>query len=277
VKTLTGPIFPVFRDAIFHVQYKKLTSIPPTPQLEVRLRTQFPNIDLAHLWNLIDGIDDESSAEEFMCLLEEELCMSVEDSIMMMNILPEITEEGTVQTSLTMRAFMPTAWIDTLKATYDSGSLPIRLFTVGQNFRREAQEDRSHLRTYNVFSLAIMDSPMEIKKAKGIVKLIMDTIGVSDLRIVRKRYQFPYFKPGTEYEIFGKDIEIGTFGLMDEGILRDLNIEASVLLIDIGIERLLMQREGYTDIRVLSFPQFFDRCGKGPRFEGPEHPHREQG
>lgn len=179
VKAMTGPVFPVFRDAIYHVQHKRLAPIGPTPQLEVRIKDRYPEMDLAVLWNLIDTIDEETSAEEFMKSLHAELGLTVKDAVILMNAVPEITGSGLEDTSLTMRAFMPTAWMRTLQATYDPTSIPIRLFTVAQNFRREASEDPYHLRTYNLLSIAIMSCPLDMDKAKSIVNFILDEIWTS--------------------------------------------------------------------------------------------------
>lgn len=256
VKAMTGPVFPVFRDAIYHVQHKRLAPIGPTPQLEVRIKDRYPEMDLAVLWNLIDTIDEETSAEEFMRSLHTELGLPIKDAVNLMNALPEITGKGMEDTHLTMRAFMPTAWMQTLQATYDPASIPIRLFTAAQNFRREASEDPYHLRTYNLLSIAIMGCPLDIDKAKSIVNFILDEMDVKDIVLRRKECPFPYFEEGTEMEIFGGEIEIGTFGLVRDDILKASGIECSVLLIDMGVERLLMYSEGYPDIRVLSFPQF---------------------
>jgi len=256
VKTLTGHLFPVFRDTIYHLNHRRLTGLPPSALIELRIRRNLPDLDLAMLWNLIDSIDEETSAEEFMLWLNRELGLGARDAIAVLNLIPELIESGTVDPSLTMRAFMPTAWIETLAATFDVNELPIRLFTVAQNYRREPVEDENHLRMYNVLSMAIVDREITLDRSKSIVRRIMDSLDATDLRLGAKRYQFPYFVEGTELELFGREIEIGTFGLIDRKVLDAAGVDASVMVLDIGVERLLMLRSGYPDIRALSLPQF---------------------
>lgn len=256
VKKLTGPLYPVFKDSLYHLSWYRLQPIPPDPAMEVKITSRFPGLDLAELWNLIDTIDDDSSGEELLKLLSRELDLSFEDSINLMNILPNIDGNNPVPSPLTMRAFMPTAWISSIEATYDIENLPVRIFTVAQLFRREPYLDSRHIRTYNVLSLAVVDQELTMKKGKAIANRIFDNLEISNAEMVEKPYPFPYFEPGTELEIFGGDLELGTCGMISNKILEERNIDASAFIMDLGIERVLMYKSGYRDIRSLNFPQF---------------------
>ncbi|MGA1821652.1 MAG: hypothetical protein ACMUIG_03915 [Thermoplasmatota archaeon] len=256
VKKLTGPLYTVFKDSIYHLSWYRLQPIPPEPAIEVKITSRFPGLDLAELWNLIDTIDDDSSGEELLKLFSRELDLSYEDAINLINILPNIDGVNPIPSTQTMRAFMPTAWISNIEATYDIENLPVRIFTVAQLFRREPYLDSRHIGTYHVLSLAIVDQELTMKKGKAIANRIFDNLDLSNTDMVEKTYPFPYFEPGTELEIFGGDLELGTCGMISHNILEERNIDASAFIMDLGIERMLMYKSGYRDIRSLIFPQF---------------------
>lgn len=256
VKKLTGPFYPIYKDMIYHLSWYRLQPIAPDQQIEGRILDKFPDMDLAELWNVIDTIDEDTSGEQLINAFINDLELENDQAFELITMLPEIVMDVPVPSTQTMRAFMPTSWIPSVEATFDQESLPIRLFTVAQLFRREPQQDSKHIRTYHVLSLAVVDSDLTLKKGKAIAERIFDGIGIENVEMVEKKYPFPYFEPGTEIDIRGDNIEMGNCGMISNDVLESWNIEASVFIMDLGIERVLMHKEGYGDIRRLLYPQF---------------------
>ncbi|MGA1819775.1 MAG: hypothetical protein ACMUHU_02080 [Thermoplasmatota archaeon] len=257
VKQLTGELYPAFMDSIYHLSWIQLEPVPPNKEVELKLRQRFPDIDQAELWNILDSIDEDSSGEELLHTITEKLAISHQDAISIMNLIPELRYGETGDEDQTLRAFMPTSWISTLEATYDKEAFPIRLFTISPIFRREPYLDSRHIRTYNILSFAILDEDFDIEKGKRILGRVFDQMELEDVKMVEKPYPFPYFETGTEIEIFGGDLELGTCGMVSSEVLAERGINAPVFIADIGVERTLMYKHGYPDIRELFFPQFF--------------------
>jgi O-phosphoseryl-tRNA synthetase len=257
IKQLTGNLYPAFMDSIYQLSWTRLEPIPPSKDVEIRLAEMFPDLDQAELWNILDTIDEDTSGENLLREISEELELSISDSIRIINAIPDMRSGVPHMEDLTLRSFMPTSWISTLEATYDSEAFPIRLFTLATSFRREPSIDSRHIRTYNLLSVAVLDDEMDIEKGKKILKKVLDLLEIEGTEMVEKSYPFPYFEEGTELEIFGGDLELGTCGMVSKEVLEARGINAPVFIADIGVERLLMFKHGYPDIRELFFPQFF--------------------
>ncbi|MGA1872558.1 MAG: hypothetical protein ACMUHY_02710 [Thermoplasmatota archaeon] len=257
IKQLTGDLYPAFMDSIYHLSWVRLEPVPPQKEVEIKLLERFPEIDQAELWNVLDSIDEDTSGEELLRTITSELSISHEEAISIMNLIPDLKYGEPGDDDMTLRSFMPTSWISTLEATYDQESFPIRLFTIATIFRREPYQDSRHIRTYNVLSLAILDDDIDIEKGKRILKKVIDNMELEDVQFIEKPYPFPYFEKGTEIEIFGDELELGTCGMVSTDVLSERGINAPVFIADIGVERTLMYKHGYPDIRELFFPQFF--------------------
>ncbi|MGA1866599.1 MAG: hypothetical protein ACMUFK_03940 [Thermoplasmatota archaeon] len=257
LRQLTGNLYPAFLDSIYQLSWHRIGPIAPNKDVEMQLLKKFPKLDQAELWNILDTIDDDTCGEDLLSTLVRELKITYGDAISIMNLIPELAGGETVYEEKTLRSFMPTSWISTLEAIYDSETLPIRLFTVASLFRREPTQDSRHIQVYNILSLAVLDKGMDIEKGKRILKRIFDQMELNDVKMIVKKYQFPYFEDGTEIEIFGGDLELGTCGMASRNILEKKGIDSPVFIADIGVERTLMYKHGYPDIRELFFPQFY--------------------
>jgi O-phosphoseryl-tRNA synthetase len=257
IRQLTGEMYPAFMDSIYHLSWIGLDPAPPRKEVEIKLIDRFPELDRAELWNILDTIDEDTSGEDLLRTISEELGLSLKDTISIMNTIPELRSGTKKSDDTTLRSFMPTSWISTLEATYDTNAFPIRLFTLATSFRREPNVDSSHIRTYNILSIAVLDKEMDIDKGQRILKKVFDTQEINRIEFIEKPYQFPYFEKGSELEIFGGELELGTCGMVSSEVLKDRGINSPVFIADIGVERVLMYKHGYPDIRKLFFPQFF--------------------
>ncbi|MFW3146820.1 MAG: hypothetical protein ACMUIE_08430 [Thermoplasmatota archaeon] len=257
IKQLTGELYPIFKDSIFHLSWIRIEPIPPRTEVEQRIMEGFPQLDRAELWNILDTIDEDISGEELLTSITEELGLEIEQAIDLMNLIPELRSGLPEESEITLRSFIPTSWIPTLQATHDVTDLPLRLFTVATSFRRERSIDSRHMQTYNLLSIVVMDEGMTVETGKKILKRIFDHLEIEEYEFRLKSYPFPYFEEGTELEVFGGDLELGTCGMIDGEVLKDKGIKAPVFIADIGIERVMMYKHGYPDIRELIYPQFF--------------------
>ncbi len=256
-KELLGKLHISFRDALFYIYTTRMVPIAPTREVEVQIARRFPNVDLAQLWNILDDIDGTVSGEDLMVSLKHDLGLSIDEALDLMNMIPELASSGLQATGLTLRAFMPISWLSTIEAVYDEKALPMRLFTVGTMFRREPVQDRTHMRTYNVLSIAVFDKDFTMDKGITVLKRLLSSIEIEDTSFIEKTYSYPFFEKGTEYEVFVDGLEIGTCGMISSDVLTSMNVNANLFLADLGIERILMHQKGYPDIRELFYPQFF--------------------
>ncbi len=257
LKQLTGNLYPIFKDSIYHLAWIRPQPQAPTYDLERKLKDKFPEMDMADLWNLMDGLDEDTSGEELLFMLQDELGLSVKEAVDLMNMIPGLSSGEAMTGDLTLRSFMPTSWLSTLEATYHEDKLPLRLFTTATAFRREPTQDSSHIETYNILSLAIADEELTLDKGLAVLRKLFDYLELNDITFKEKSYSFPFFKKESELEIFGGDLELGTCGMVAEDIRKSRGVEVPVFIADIGIERILMYRHGYPDIRELLYPQFF--------------------
>lgn len=156
-----------------------------------------------------------------------------------------------------IRPHMASSWIPTLRTVFDREVLPIKLFSSGIKAKRIPNEDSEHIRTTNGASMVIADKMLDVAKSKLLVEAILSHIGLKDVRIMKRRFTRRYFQDGTEHlvELDGK--RIGLFGFYSQEILSEYNIDVPVFYFMIWIERLLMARDGYEDIRELVYPQLF--------------------
>ncbi len=181
-------------------------------------------------------------------------------------IFPDYLGLNPVPTRLTLRSHMTTAWFGTLAALRYRKPLPIKLFTVDVRFRREQQEDPSHLRAHRGASCVIMDKNVTVETGKVFTEGILSQIGFENFRFVKKEVTAKYYAPNSEYEVFasypeaiGKigEIEVANFGLYSPVALSNYDLDIPVLNIGFGVERIAMITYGYEDIREMAYPQFY--------------------
>jgi O-phosphoseryl-tRNA synthetase len=257
IRELLGDLYSIFKDSIYHLSWIRPEPVGPTPDVDKRIGERFPDLDRAELWNILDSLDEDTSGEELLFTLRDDLGLDIRDAIKLVNMVPEL-RTGEPRTGMkTLRSFMPTSWFSTLEGTFDSERLPLRLFTMASAFRREPNMDSTHIETYNILSIAIADEDFSLDNGLSVLRKLFDTLELSDITFKEKSYPFPFFTDGSEVEIFGGDLELGTCGMVSKEVLDRLEIGSSVFLADIGVERVLMYRHGYPDIRELLYPQFY--------------------
>ncbi|MBC7112973.1 MAG: O-phosphoserine--tRNA ligase [Candidatus Methanomethyliales bacterium] len=191
--------------------------------------------------------------------------LNVEDTValkILNEAFPQFSRLEPIPTRQLLRSHMTSAWFLTCAAVQHKLERPIMLFSVGLRARREQQEDAKHLKFHHAASSVIMDEEVSVEDGKIVAGEILKKLGFKDVKFERKKVTAKYYAPGTEYEVFarlgGSDwFEVVDFGLYSPIALARYGIEFPVLNIGIGVERVAALLFGYTDVRELSYPQFY--------------------
>lgn len=127
---------------------------------------------------------------------------------------------------------------------------PVKAFSVGRIFRREAM-DATHLSEFYQIEGVLMEKKASLDMLCYVLKEFYRKMGLDQIRI-RPGY-FPYTEPSMEVDILynGKWVEMGGSGIFRPEVLRPLGIRDPVIAWGLGLERLVMLRSGFTDIRDL--------------------------
>ncbi len=127
---------------------------------------------------------------------------------------------------------------------------PVKVFSVGRIFRREAM-DATHLSEFYQIEGVLMEKKASLDMLCNVLREFYAKMGLSRIRL-RPGY-FPYTEPSMEVDVLynGKWIEMGGSGVFRPEVLRPLGIRDPVLAWGLGLERLVMLRHGFTDIRDL--------------------------
>lgn len=127
---------------------------------------------------------------------------------------------------------------------------PVKAFTVGRIFRREAM-DATHLSEFHQIEGVVMEKDASFDMLCGVLREFYTRMGFEKVRM-RPGY-FPYTEPSMEIDAFynGKWIEMGGSGMFRPEVLRPLSIKYPVLAWGLGLERLVMIKYGFKDIRDL--------------------------
>ncbi|MBI5000471.1 MAG: phenylalanine--tRNA ligase subunit alpha [Euryarchaeota archaeon] len=127
---------------------------------------------------------------------------------------------------------------------------PVRIFTIGRVFRREATDAR-HLAEFQMVEGIAMEKDASLAMLKGILTEYYRKAGFEKIRI-RPSY-FPYTEPSLEVETFynGRWMELGGAGMFRPEVLEPFGIKHPVMAWGQGLERLAMLLFKVDDIRKL--------------------------
>ncbi|MCL4347002.1 MAG: phenylalanine--tRNA ligase subunit alpha [Candidatus Thermoplasmatota archaeon] len=125
---------------------------------------------------------------------------------------------------------------------------PVKAFTVGRIFRHEAM-DSTHLSEFHQIEGIIMEKSASFDMLCSVLAEFYRKMGFEKVRM-RPGY-FPYTEPSMEIDIHygGKWIELGGSGMFRPEVLRPIGVRYPVLAWGLGLERLVMIRYGFKDIR----------------------------
>ena len=140
--------------------------------------------------------------------------------------------------------------VNTIRYLAENPVSPVRIFSIGRVFRREAI-DSTHLPEFYQIEGIIMEEHANFNMLVGILKEFYKRIGFENVRF-RPGY-FPYTEPSLEVEVYfnGKWMELGGAGMFRPEVTLPLGLKHRVLAWGLGLERLAMLKFGLNDIRDL--------------------------
>jgi O-phosphoseryl-tRNA synthetase len=193
--------------------------------------------------------------------IEQRLGITTEESTKILSFFDELKNLKAEPTQTTLRSHMTAGWFPTLEALQDKSEHPLKLFSIGLRFRREQRVDSTHLRAHYGASCAVLDKDMEIEAGKALTKEVLKPLGFKDFEYEKKQATSTYYANDSEYEVYAKSagqrVEIADIGMYSPIALANYNIKYPVFNAGFGIERILMIKEGFSDVREAFFPQFY--------------------
>ncbi len=125
---------------------------------------------------------------------------------------------------------------------------PVKAFSIDWNYRSE-KPDSTHLSEFVQIEGIVMEEDASLNMLIGMMKEFYGKMGFEDVK-VRPSY-FPFTEPSLE--VFAKwkgdYLEMGGAGLFRREVLEPHGIEHPVIAWGLGLERLVMIRLGWDDIR----------------------------
>ncbi|MGD2249083.1 MAG: hypothetical protein PVF58_11815 [Candidatus Methanofastidiosia archaeon] len=255
VKMQYGPEAPAILDRLYY-----LASIPrPDIGIPQEIKNKIlnrANISMEDLQQIFQDykrgiIDSGELIESFV----QRLHISTEDALYVLSLFPELENVQPDATTKTLISHFTTAWFPTLQSVRKE--LPVLLFTSGWRFRREQKEDASHLRAHYNLSLVVMGD-LGIEDGMNIVKKFFKELGM-DVTFELKENQPSYYAYKTNYEVFYQGLEVADIGMFSPVALARYGIEYPVFNAGPGLGRIVMLKEGLTDIRQVHFPELYGK------------------
>lgn len=149
-----------------------------------------------------------------------------------------------------------------------SSGIPIRMVSMGRTYRRDAIDATHSPMFHQLEGLVVDRTPRSIGHLKSeLVKFISFFFGVSDVAVRFRPSFFPFVEPGMEFDcrytkkdgrvVFSQSgdrwLEIGGAGMVHPNVFKSCGITGEVygFAYAFGIERIIMLKEGISDIRNL--------------------------
>jgi O-phosphoseryl-tRNA synthetase len=196
--------------------------------------------------------------EDLLESVGRKLDLNARDASELVQELFSIADKSPHPTKEIIRSHMSAIWLPTLNNIYHSSTLPVKLFSIGKKSKHKEWEGPRHMRNYTTGSLTIMDQGLDVARAKMITEHIMKGLDISDFKIGKRKFTRPFMELDTECVVISKGSRIAAFGLFSSDLLDNYVIGCPVYYLSIGMERMLMARDGYEDMRELVFPQEHD-------------------
>jgi O-phosphoseryl-tRNA synthetase len=95
-----------------------------------------------------------------------------------------------------------------------------------------------------------------------VAEALLSAFGYTDFRFQPDEKRSKYYMPGTQTEVYARHpvhdwVEVATFGLYSPSALGEYGIGIPVMNLGLGVERLAMIAHNSSDIRQLTYPQYF--------------------
>ena len=177
-------------------------------------------------------------------------------------VFPEFRELAPESSRSTLRSHMTSGWFLSLGAIWERSALPIRLFSVDRCFRREQEEGPTRLMTYHSASCVVAGEDITNEEGKAVSEALLSSFGYTDFRFRPDEKRSKYYMPDTQTEVYARHpvhdwVEVATFGMYSPSALAEYGIGIPVMNLGLGVERLAMIAYQSSDVRQLSYPQFY--------------------
>jgi len=177
-------------------------------------------------------------------------------------VFPEFKELVPESSRTTLRSHTTSGWFLSLAQMWDKRPLPIRMFSVDRCFRREQEEDATHLRTYHSASCIVAGEDVTVEEGKAVAAGLLSAFGFTEFQFRPDDKRSKYYMPGTQTEVYGKHpvhgwVEVATFGIYSPAALAEYGVGVPVMNLGMGVERLAMVLTQAEDVRKLSFEQLY--------------------
>lgn len=170
-------------------------------------------------------------------------------------VFPEFKQLKPSSTNLTLRSHMTASWFPALAKLQRKSKLPVKLFSIGNRYRREQKQDENHLFVSTSASIVVMSKNITLEDGHDLTKKILEEFGFAKTKIIAKKTTSKYYAPGMDFEVYmnfkGKDLEVANLGLYSPVSLASYKIWYPVLNLGFGVERMAMILGGVGDIRSL--------------------------
>ncbi len=140
---------------------------------------------------------------------------------------------------------------------FENRKPPLRVFTIGRNYRNEAV-DRTHSHTFHQVDAFMVDEGVSMADLKGTLGAFARALIGSEATLRFRPDFFPFVEPGVDYAIStpklfnGRYVELGGAGLIHPNILEAYGIDTqkySGFAFGLGVERIPMMAYGVDDLR----------------------------
>ncbi|MEF8874484.1 MAG: phenylalanine--tRNA ligase subunit alpha [Candidatus Thermoplasmatota archaeon] len=138
--------------------------------------------------------------------------------------------------------------VASIKHLAENPEPPVKAFSIDWNYRSE-KPDSTHLSEFVQIEGIVMEENASLNMLIGMMKKFYRKMGFEDVK-VRPGY-FPFTEPSLEVFAKWKEdyLEMGGAGLFRREVLEPHGIEHPVIAWGLGLERLVMLRLGWDDIR----------------------------
>jgi len=260
-----GPEAPAILDRCFYLAGLPRPEIGLSDAKIAEIRGVIPAFDTNHLESLKEIMRDYKlgriEGDDFVDTIERRLDITTEQSTKIISLFDELKNLTAEPTTNTLRSHMTAAWFPTLASLQDKMEHPIKLFSIGLRFRREQKVDTTHLRAHYGASCVVLSEDMETEAGKALTAEIIKSMGFKDVEYVKKKATSTYYSNDSEYEVFAhhgvQRLEVADMGMYSPIALANYDIKYPVFNAGFGIERILMIKEGFADVREVMYPQFY--------------------
>jgi len=260
-----GPEAPAILDRCYYLAGLPRPEIGLSEAKIEKIKKVIPNFDKNKTEALKEVLRDYKlgriEGDDLVDTIEQKLGVTTEQSTHILSVFDELRNLKAEPTTTTLRSHMTAAWFPTVAALQDQMEHPIRLFSIGLRFRREQKVDATHLRAHYGASCVVCDENMEVEAGKALAAEVMKPLGFKDFEYVLKKATSTYYANESEYEVYAKSgekkVEIADIGMYSPIALANYDIKYPVFNAGFGIERMLMIRGNYIDVREVMFPQFY--------------------